>query len=535
MTAQISGTGGLNTGGSGQSVLNAANSYTGVTTVNSGTLVVRDAQGLGAADGTEATGTDVEGNATLQLENSITVADERLTSSGASNYVYVRSVGDNVWTGDMAVASYYLYAQVAAGNSLHVDGNITGLYLYNNDAGRLVLDGSANVLQEYVFNYGVLDVDGTLSMTNYYVLNYSGGTLQGTGTIATSTLYGYYPVYNYGTLSPGTASGSGILNTGNMQLEGGGNFNVLLDGVTAGTGYSQLNVTGTVALGGTLNVSLGLGYTPTLGDSFLVLNNDGSDPISGTFTGLPQGGLLAVGADVFQISYTGGDGNDVVLTSVAADIWTGASIAGSNWTDGGNWVVGVAPNPGDNLFFPAGAAQTANVNDFAAGTAFGLIQIAGDGYSLTGNQVLLGGNIMSQGTGDSLGLDLQLAADEGIVNANTAGATFTVSSTIDLNGHILSVSAADSSGITELNGQISGAGGLNIGGAGQSVLNAANSYTGVTTVNSGTLVVENALGLGAADGTADTGTDVAEQRHAATERLDHGGRRALDFQFQCLR
>ena len=137
-----------------------------------------------------------------------------------------------------------------------------------------------------------------------------------------------------------------------------------------------------------------------------------------------------VGSDIFQISYTGGDGNDVVLTSVTADVWTGADngTGGSNdWSDPLNWLGNVAPSAGDNLIFPAGALQTANVNDFANGTAFGTIQISGDSYSLTGNQVLLGGPVVSEGTGNSLALDLQLSADEGIVNANTAGATFTLS------------------------------------------------------------------------------------------------------------
>ena len=129
-----------------------------------------------------------------------------------------------------------------------------------------------------------------------------------------------------------------------------------------------------------------------------------------------------VGSDVFQISYTGGDGNDVVLTRVTADIWTGASLTSNHWSDGANWLGGVAPNPGDNLIFPAGALQTTNVNDFTgADTAFGTIQISGDNYSLTGNQVSLGGAVISAGTGNSLGLNLQLSADEGIVNTNTAG------------------------------------------------------------------------------------------------------------------
>ena len=93
-------------------------------------------------------------------------------------------MGDNVWTGDMTVANE-LDVYVDTGNSLEVGGNITGQYLYNNDAGQLILNGSANVIQYYVGNYGVLEVDGTLSTLYCNVYNY--GTLQGTGTINSST------------------------------------------------------------------------------------------------------------------------------------------------------------------------------------------------------------------------------------------------------------------------------------------------------------------------------------------------------------
>ena len=125
--------------------------------------------------------------------------------------------------------------------------------------------------------------------------------------------------------------------------QNGGNFNVLLNGRgTAGTDYDQLDATGDVTLGGNLNVILGVGYTPAFGDSFIIVNNEGADPISGTFAGLPEGGLLAVGGDVFQISYTGGDGNDVVLTCVKADIWT-AQV--SQATTGATAPTGSAASP----------------------------------------------------------------------------------------------------------------------------------------------------------------------------------------------
>ena len=197
--------------------------------------------------------------------------------------------------------------------------------------------------------------------------------------------------------------------------------------------------------------------------------------------------------------------------------WTGAGV-NDLWMNAANWG-GVAPVAGDNLVFPAGPTQTAAFNNFADGTAFGSIDIAGDSYSLTGHQVLLGGDVTCEGNGNSLGMNLQLSADHGIVNNNTAGATLAVTGAIDLNGHNLSIIATDASGATELDGVISdtavgGTGGLNTGGNGRSILNAANSYAGATTVNGGTLVVENDQGLG----TAATGTDV---ENGATLELEN--------------
>ena len=59
-------------------------------------------------------------------------------------------------------------------------------------------------------------------------------------------------------------------------------------------------------------------FTPVPGDQFVILVNDGTDPISGTFAGLPNGTAFTVGGTSFLISYAGGDGgNDVVLTAIA--------------------------------------------------------------------------------------------------------------------------------------------------------------------------------------------------------------------------
>ncbi len=79
-----------------------------------------------------------------------------------------------------------------------------------------------------------------------------------------------------------------------------------------------LNVAGTVNLGGsTLNATLT--YTPSVGSSIPIITNDLTDAVSGTFAGLPEGATLSIGGQPFFISYSGGDGNDVVL-SRSADI-----------------------------------------------------------------------------------------------------------------------------------------------------------------------------------------------------------------------
>ena len=67
---------------------------------------------------------------------------------------------------------------------------------------------------------------------------------------------------------------------------------VELNGDTAGNNldnYDQLQVTGTVTLGNTLTVSIGNAFTPIADQQFKIIDNDGSDPVSGTFKDLPEG------------------------------------------------------------------------------------------------------------------------------------------------------------------------------------------------------------------------------------------------------
>ena len=121
-----------------------------------------------------------------------------------------------------------------------------------------------------------------------------------------------------GKASPGTSPGRLTVN-GNVAFAAGSTFEVELNGTTVATQYDQLTVNGTVNLGGaTLSTILGAGFTPPVGTAFTIIDNDGTEAVTGTFAGLAPGAVFSVGGQAFSISYSGGTGNDVVLTRSSA-------------------------------------------------------------------------------------------------------------------------------------------------------------------------------------------------------------------------
>ena len=57
---------------------------------------------------------------------------------------------------------------------------------------------------------------------------------------------------------------------------------------------------------------------PATNVPFTILDDGNSmNAISGIFTGLPEGSTITVNGHNYQISYVGGDGNDVTLTRIS--------------------------------------------------------------------------------------------------------------------------------------------------------------------------------------------------------------------------
>ena len=157
--------------------------------------------------------------------------------------------------------------------------------------------------------------------------------------------------------------------------------------------------------------------------------------------------------------------------------WTGAS--NPNWKTNGNWLGGVAPTGagGETLVFPSGAANLLSSNNVNNGT-FNSIVIKGSGYTLSNKPVTVGAG----------GL-----ADSSIGGANTVSLAMTFAAT-------RTVTVSNAATTLTISGNINGAGGLTKSGAGTVALSAANTYTGVTTVNGGTIAIAADAGLGAVPG-----------------------------------
>jgi autotransporter-associated beta strand protein len=181
----------------------------------------------------------------------------------------------------------------------------TAASIQKNGAGRMRLTANNSYTGNTAANAGTLLVDGSQPQSAAFVQ--SGSRLQGVGTVGPLFYNGFSSV-----VAPGDSPG--ILTCGNVSLlSGSGVLEIELNGTLPGIGYDQLNVHGTVNLSGVSLVAT-LNYASGVGDSFTIVNNDGTDAVLGTFVGLPQNATLYIGGELFQISYTGGTGNDVVLT-----------------------------------------------------------------------------------------------------------------------------------------------------------------------------------------------------------------------------
>lgn len=236
--------------------------------------------------------------------NGLTLTGGTITLAGGTTQVFNVGFGNSATISNLVAGSGAMTK--AGAGELTVSGSNTNTGTTTVSAGTLVVDGSTN------------------SATNVA----SGATLAGRGTLG-----GSVTVQNGGTLSPGGAGVGTLTVNGNLILASGSALALNINGVTAGTGYDRVVVNGTVDISAaTLAVSHG--YAPASGDSYTVIVNDAADAVTGTFSGISEGGKINAAGNSTELttSYIGGTGNDLTLNTPIAPTITNVSSSPTNGT-----------------------------------------------------------------------------------------------------------------------------------------------------------------------------------------------------------
>ncbi len=269
--------------------------------------------------------TVTSGTQTINFGISLNGAQTFFADTGATATLVVLSVGSSALTIDGA--GIIGIGLISGSGSISKNGSGAGAIIAATGfSGAITLHDGFFVVDANIPNSSV-DIQGPIP-TGTPGLSGFGGT----GTVGATTV-------TSGVISAGTLnSPTGILNiTGGLGFTTNGVYACKIGGTTPGAnGHDQLNVTGAVNLNNAAFAPVPWnGFQAAVGDTFVIIKNDGSDAINGTFLNLPEGAVFGDTLGIpFQITYLGGDGNDVSITriqpAISGTITYGNAIGGTN-------------------------------------------------------------------------------------------------------------------------------------------------------------------------------------------------------------
>ncbi|WP_404924865.1 autotransporter-associated beta strand repeat-containing protein [Mesorhizobium sp. ORM16] len=421
----------------GTLVLGGANSYSGGTVIKNGSLLVSADANLGDAAG----GLSLDDGATLQTAAAFTSARDVTLTSGTGTF--------------QADADLTLSGLIGGAGGLNKTG-----------AGALTLTGSNSYAGPSTVTAGGLYIDGDNRAATGAVSVASGATIGGKGTVG-----GDVTVADGATLSPGSVDGTpGTLAiAGSLNLSSGSvlNYSFGEAGVAGGALNDLTTVGGNLVLDGILNVSASAGGTFGPG-VYRVFSYDGSLTNNGLVVGtIPSTGysiqtsidhqVNLVNTQGLTFNYWDGNAgpkNNGVING-GDGVWQ-TSAGNDNWANETGTVN--APFADASFAIFAGQAGTVTVDDGLGQVTASGMQFMTGGYSVQGGGIALTGASSSIVVGDG--------------TAAGAGMTATIASALSGNAQLVKSDR------------------------GTLVLTGANSYTGGTAINGGTLQVSADANLG---------------------------------------
>ena len=528
----FSGGGGLTKTGTGiLELTNGANSYSGGTFINAGTLQISTDGNLGNAAGGVTFGA---GTGALNLTAAVNSArNVTLNGTGILNATTGTSTWSGLFSGSGTLqktgagtlvltdpSNSYLGGTIINGGRLQISvdgdlGNATGSVTFGAGTNTLGLSAAVNSSRNVTL-IGTGLFNTTAGTSTWSGIFSGGGVLEktGTGTLALTNASNSY-------------SGGTMINGGTLQISADGDLGNVVGGVSFGAGTNTLSLS--AAVSSARNVTLiGTGVFNTTA---------GTSTWSGLFSG--GGGILeTTGTAILALtnasnSYSGGT---IINTGGTLQISSNGNLgnAGGTLTFGaGNGTLNLTTNvnsardvtlTGTGLFDTTSGISTWS-GLFSGG---GILKTTGTGILELTNV----SNSYSGGTTIDLGGTLQISSNGDLGNAGGAVTFGAGSGTLNLAAAVSSARAVTltgtgifhtTSGLSTWSGLFSGGGTLETTGTGILELsNAANSYSGGTFINAGTLQISadgdlgnvaGAVTFGAGIGTLNLAVPVSSARN----------------------
>jgi autotransporter-associated beta strand protein len=478
----VSGTGGLSQLGSSSLTLTAVNSYTGVTNIASGVLVLAGNNTIASSSKVTVTGgldisaagasiKSLAGTGAVDLGGqtlTLTAAADTFSGviSGSGNLVLLSGVqtltGANTYTGSTTVSGGALrLGQTEIANA--ITNNATVSFF---SVGPIAMTG-------IISGTGTVTQTGTGTTTISTVQTYTGGTVISAGTLALAA-------------GGSILSSSGVTDNGTFDISA----------ATGGASIVSLAGTGTVQLGTqtlTLTNASGIFAGNIAGSGDLVLAS-GKETLSGTntFTGITtiaSGTLYLTTINALSASSSVVDNGNLDISGV---ISSGLSTSTSITSLSGSGTVTLGTKT--LILTNASGAFSGTISGAGGITVSGGTESLTGVNSYTGTTTITGGILVLSGAG-RLAATSTVQAD-GTFDISQASAGISIGSlagagTVNLGTNSLTLGLAS----TVFSGTITGAGALIVSG-GTQVLSGSSNYTGGTTIGAGTLQLGNGMAGG---------------------------------------